>query len=78
MTLTVGTHLIIGNGTANNSIEDDKKILCQMFSKLYIPDTVDDELIRRLKLYIDTVKMVSSPSYFFLLLLIPNFTSVVH
>ncbi|KAF9447221.1 hypothetical protein P691DRAFT_707172 [Macrolepiota fuliginosa MF-IS2] len=36
--------------------KDDKKVLCQMFSKLYIPDVVDDELIRRLKLYLDTVK----------------------
>ncbi|KXN87323.1 Condensin complex subunit 3 [Leucoagaricus sp. SymC.cos] len=35
---------------------DDKKVLCQMFSKLYVPDAVDDALIRRLKLYIDTVK----------------------
>jgi condensin complex subunit 3 len=29
-----------------------------MFSKLHIPDAVDDALIRRLKLYVDTVKSV--------------------
>lgn len=37
---------------------DDKKVLCQAFPKLYIPDAVDDQLIRRLKLYIDAVTTV--------------------
>jgi len=32
-----------------------------MFAKLYVPDVVDDVLIRRLKLYLDTVKTVRSP-----------------
>jgi len=35
-----------------------------MLAKLYIPEVVDDVFIRRLKLYLDTVKMVrSSLSY---------------
>jgi len=29
-----------------------------MLAKLYIPEVVDDVLIRRLKLYLDTVKTV--------------------
>jgi len=40
---------------------DDKKVLCQMLAKLYIPEVVDDVFIRRLKLYLDTVKMVRYP-----------------
>lgn len=48
-------------GSVDHRSEDDKKTLCQMFSKLYIPDVVDDVLIRRLKLYIDTVKSVRDP-----------------
>jgi len=32
-----------------------------MLAKLYIPEVVDDVFIRRLKLYLDTVKMVRYP-----------------
>ncbi|XP_006463505.1 hypothetical protein AGABI2DRAFT_73577 [Agaricus bisporus var. bisporus H97] len=37
--------------------KDDKKILSQALTKLHVPDTVDDKLIRQLKVYLDWVNM---------------------
>jgi hypothetical protein len=51
-----------------NLIEEDKKVLCQLLNKLYIPDTVDDYKIRSIKLLIDhlrTVSVFSFPLSFF-------------
>lgn len=41
--------------------EEDKKVLCQLLNKLYIPDVVDDHKIRSLKLLMDNLRAVSSP-----------------
>ena len=40
--------------------EDDKKSLCQLLGKLYIPDDVDDMKIRTLKLLMTTLRSVRS------------------
>jgi hypothetical protein len=44
------------------SLEEDKRILCQMLGKLYIPDEVDVDKIRTLKLLIDNVSSVNTAS----------------
>ncbi|KII87700.1 hypothetical protein PLICRDRAFT_30295 [Plicaturopsis crispa FD-325 SS-3] len=36
--------------------EDDKKVLCQLLGKLYIPDTLDDDKLRTLKLLMDNLR----------------------
>ncbi|KAF8636938.1 hypothetical protein AX17_003189 [Amanita inopinata Kibby_2008] len=40
----------------NNFEKEDKRVLMQMLSKLYIPDTIDDDKIRTLKLLIHCVQ----------------------
>lgn len=42
----------------SHSTEDDKKILCQMLGKLYIPDEVDEDKVRTLKLLLTTLQEV--------------------
>jgi len=37
---------------------DNRKVLCQLLSKLYIPDEADDDKIRTLKLLMNNVKSV--------------------
>lgn len=39
--------------------EDDKKVLCQMLGKLCLPDEVDDDKIRILKLLITNLRSVN-------------------
>lgn len=41
-------------------LEDDKKALCQLLGKLHIPDEVDDDKIRTLKLLMTTLRAVRS------------------
>ncbi|KAF8965273.1 nuclear condensing complex subunit [Flammula alnicola] len=36
--------------------KEDKRVLCQLFNKLHIPDTVDDYRIRSLKLLMDNLR----------------------
>lgn len=38
--------------------EDDKKGLCQLLGKLYIPDVVDDDKIRTLHLLLQNLRTV--------------------
>lgn len=38
--------------------EDDKKALCTLLGKLYIPDEVDDDKIRTLKLLMANLRVV--------------------
>jgi condensin complex subunit 3 len=46
------------------STEDEKKILCQLFSKLYIPEIIDDDKVRTLKLLMYNLHSVSiSPPF---------------
>jgi condensin complex subunit 3 len=44
--------------------EDEKKILCQLFGKLYIPETIDDDKVRTLKLLMYNLQSVSTLSCF--------------
>lgn len=45
------------------SVEEDKKTLCQLLGKLYLPDQVDDDKLRSLKLLIHNLSSVrTSPS----------------
>ena len=45
------------------SSEEDKKALCQMLSKLHMPDEVDDDKVRTLKLLVSNLRSVRfSPS----------------
>jgi hypothetical protein len=46
------------------SIEEDKKVLCQLLGKLHIPDTVDDDKIRTLKLLMHNLRLVRAFSLF--------------
>lgn len=41
-------------------IEEDKKVLCQLLGKLYIPDVVDDDQIKKLKLLMHNLRSVSN------------------
>ncbi len=41
------------------SLEEDKKVMCQVLGKLYIPDDVDDDKIRTLKLLVNNMISVS-------------------
>lgn len=50
------------------SVEEDKKTLCQLLGKLYLPDQVDDDKLRSLKLLIHNLSSVrlslhSTPSF---------------
>ena len=36
-------------------VEDDKKVLCQVLGRVYLPETVDDDKIRTLKLLVHNV-----------------------
>ena len=40
-------------------LEEDKRVLTQMLGKLYLPEAVDDDKIRTLKLLIYSVQTVS-------------------
>jgi hypothetical protein len=40
--------------------EEDKKALCQVLGKLHIPDTVDDDKLRTLKLLMHSLRSVSA------------------
>lgn len=46
------------NDQACLSVEEEKKVLCQLLGKLYVPDTVDDDQIRTLKLLMHNVRLV--------------------
>lgn len=41
------------------SSEEDKKALCQILGKLHIPETVDDDKLRTLKLLMHNIRSVS-------------------
>ncbi|KAI0777818.1 nuclear condensing complex subunit [Trametes elegans] len=43
------------------SAEDDKKALCQMFSKLYLPEEADDDKVRLLKLLLTNLRTRRPP-----------------
>lgn len=47
---------------------EDKKALCQLLGKLYIPDTVDDDKIRTLKLLMHNLRAVCIPHHLVLCL----------
>lgn len=36
-------------------VEDDKRVLCQVLGRVYLPETVDDDKIRTLKLLVHNV-----------------------
>jgi len=40
-------------------LEDDKKVLCQLLGKLHLPDKVDDDQLRTLKLLMHNLRSVS-------------------
>jgi hypothetical protein len=42
----------------NFLLEEDKKVLCQLLGKLHLPDTVDDDKIRTLKLLMHNFRLV--------------------
>ena len=44
-------------------VGEDKKGLCQLFGKLYIPDVIDDDKIRTLKLLIHNLRAVCLPRF---------------
>lgn len=59
-----------GDGVNDHSdVEEDKKVLCQVLGRLDLPETVDDDKIRTLKLLVQNVFTVRSDS-----LLLPSFT----
>jgi hypothetical protein len=43
----------------SSHIEDDKKVLCQLLAKLYLPEKVDDDKLRTLKLLMHNLRSVS-------------------
>jgi hypothetical protein len=49
--------LVVG---INIIAEEDKKALCQVLGKLHIPDTVDDDKLRTLKLLMHSLRSVSA------------------
>ena len=53
---------------------DERKTLCQLFSKLHLPEEVDENKVRTLKLLIDTIRSVRHPSTARLVML----TAVMH
>ncbi|KAF9461702.1 chromosome condensation complex protein [Collybia nuda] len=46
---------------ANDYDKDDKKVFCQLLSKLHIPDTVDDDKIKELKLLMHNLRLRRPP-----------------
>ena len=44
--------------------EEDKKVLCQVLGRLHLPETVDDDKIRTLKLLVHNVFTVCSRGRF--------------
>ena len=48
----------------HGDIEEDKKVLCQVLGRLHLPETVDDDKIRTLKLLVHNVFTVCSRSRF--------------
>ena len=40
---------------AHDDAEEDKKVLCQVLGRLHLPETVDDDKIRTLKLLVHNV-----------------------
>jgi condensin complex subunit 3 len=44
----------------NRDIEDNRKVLCQVLGKLYLPETVDDDKIRTVKLLVHNLLQVGS------------------
>ena len=38
------------------TLDDERKALCQLFSKLYLPEEVDENKLRILKLFITTIR----------------------
>lgn len=47
---------------SNAIAEDEKKALCQMLGKLYLPDEADDDKVRTLKLLVTSLRTVSVAS----------------
>jgi condensin complex subunit 3 len=45
--------------SVTNCAEEDKKVLCQLLGKLFIPETLDDDKLRTLKLLMDNLRSVS-------------------
>ena len=43
--------------------EEDKKALCQMLGKLHLPEEVDDDKVRVLKLLVTSLRSVSLLSF---------------
>ena len=50
---------------AHDDVEEDKKVLCQVLGRLHLPETVDDDKIRTLKLLVHNVFTVPLPFPFF-------------
>ena len=46
---------------ADDAVEDDKKVLCQVLGWLHLPETVDDHKIRTIKLLVHNVFTVRPP-----------------
>ena len=46
---------------ADDAVEDDKKVLCQVLGRLHLPETVDDDKIRTIKLLVHNVFTVRPP-----------------
>ena len=46
---------------ADDAVEDDKKVLCQVLGRLHLPETVDDDKIRTIKLLVHHVFTVRPP-----------------
>ena len=45
----------------SSHVEDDKKVLCQLLGKLYLPEKVDDDKLRTLKLLMHNLRSVRTP-----------------
>lgn len=56
--------LVVHSWTAPNEArpEDDKKSLCQLLGKLYLPDNVDEDKIKTLKLLVYNLQSVGGVS----------------
>ena len=44
-----------GDVAHDHDVEEDKKVLCQVLGRLHLPETVDDDKIRTLKLLVHNV-----------------------
>lgn len=62
----------------SSDVEDDKKVLCQLLNKLHIPDTVDDDQIKELKLLMHNLRLVGPLFPYFVHILMFPLKSVVH